>query len=377
MTKSETCPLCRRGCTYSEIEFDYIKNSLLPDTALVYSPGENNCVYCFDTNGNAICTTRDCNEIIAISIWNFLKKQNLYTLDIKISTSLEHTPCFNFGFNLIAVSRRTDTFKYVIDVVDITNQVGRREVTGLHWEPKKIYFNNSSTLLACLCTAQITVWNVASGNRVHTFPNLRINCGTVPRIAFGVNNFLHVYYTNPKVLLSYNMLNGDLERYIDLGVSKTPTCPLLHQTLENDDYNILDVYEKHHKCLLFGEEYLAKVSHYWKRSQLDIYHIKDITNNRNHLGPNEYFDRKISINIKNNEGIRNLAFNGLDTLAVHIKFLVDSAKRSGLIRLFTVSAGQLLKTFDMRNISIFSLVYYEDKKLACIDDRGVATIWKT
>lgn len=225
LTQKETCPLCRKECKLYELEVfeDIIP---LPDDTFTYTVDKGSCLEGFDERGNAVYSTSDdynsdtAARYINITLWSFLEKKYISNCRIKISDaspSYKHDSRYMVGCGAIAISKRTDRFKFSIDVVSITNHFSPLELRGLHWEPKSLYFNYNNTLLACLCDAQITVWDIASGTICAQFPNLRANGDSYHiQVAFGNKDLLHIVYTTPNVLFSYNMQNFEIEKYMPL-----------------------------------------------------------------------------------------------------------------------------------------------------------------
>ena len=158
------------------------------------------------------------------------------------------------------------------------------------------------------------------------------------------------------------MQTGDVERYIELG----------------EDLNLIDfeeVYEQSYRSVLFGEEYFAAVSRTRTNIHLDVYHLKAERGGKC-FGPETFYDKKFSFGIEKRKMLRQLTFNGKDTIAAFFGYSGNAALPGGLIHLFSLPDGGLLKTFDM-NINIRSLVYYGEDELAGLANTGSVTIWKS
>ena len=312
----------------------------------------------FIKDENLICT----NAHMTLTRRNVLNSKHTASFDIDMSISGKcHRPLVAFSSISVAVSRKIDTFKYVIDVFSITKQFEPLQLKGLHWQPKNIQINHDDTLLACLCDEQITVWNMVSGQTVQTFTNLSQNRSHQQNIlSFGSKNFLHVYYKSeyPK-LISYNMQNLELESYINFGYEP--------------DVEPLQVYEKQNKkSLLFGDGYLAKINYYWKFSKLVVYTLKQSGLQSFYDG--KLYDKTTITTMNDSEKLTGVSYDGKTTIAALFS--------NGLVKLFNMNCSDsqattpVLKIFDTK-LRGHSLIFYKEHKLACIShDKKTIKIWK-
>ncbi len=312
---------------------------------------------------NLICTS----DYITLTRRNVLNSKHTARFEIDLSISDNcHRPLVTFSSISVAVSRKIDTFKYVIDVFSITKQFEPLQLKGLHWKPKDIQINHDDTLLACLCEEQITVWNMVSGQIVQTFTNLSQNRRPYQQniLSFCSKNFLHVYYKSeyPK-LISYNMQNFELERYINFGY-ETEVAPL--QVYENQKK----------KSLVFGDGYLAKINYYWKFSKLVVYTLKK-SGLQSYYDGNLYDKATTITTINETEKLAGVSYDGKTNIAVLFS--------NGLVKLFNMNCSDaqtttrfapVLKIFDTK-LQVHSLIFYKEDKLACIShDKKIIKIWK-